>query len=62
MKVTSGIMSSLSDEWPTPVKLFEELNKEFNFNLDVCADHFNHKCARYYTVEDDGLTKLWGGG
>ena len=61
MKVTRGIMSSLTDEWPTPIKLFEELDKEFNFNLDPCADHDNHKCARYYTKEDDGLSKIWGG-
>lgn len=54
-------MSSLTDEWTTPIKLFEELDKEFNFNLDPCADHNNHKCARYYTKEDNGLSKIWGG-
>jgi len=61
MKVTGGLMSSLTDEWPTPIKLFEQLDKEFNFNLDPCANHDNHKCARYYTKEDNGLSKIWGG-
>ena len=61
MIVTPGIMSSLSDEWATPQDLFDKLNSEFNFNLDPCADDKNHKCPRYYTIHDDGLTKEWGG-
>lgn len=61
MIVTPGLMSSLSDEWATPQDLFNKLNSEFNFNLDPCADDKNHKCPRYYTIHDDGLTKEWGG-
>ncbi len=53
------MFSSLSDEWETPDDLFNELNKEFNFTLDPCATHENHKCNKYYTKEDDGLSKDW---
>lgn len=30
--------------------------------LDPCCTHENAKCERHYTIEDDGLTKKWGGG
>lgn len=55
------MFSSKSDEWSTPQDFFEEINKEFNFNLDVCAAEENHKCDKYYTMRDDGLSKNWGG-
>lgn len=53
--------SHKSDEWATPQSFFDEINKEFNFNLDPCATEDNHKCDRYYTMQDDGLTQNWGG-
>jgi site-specific DNA-methyltransferase (adenine-specific) len=59
--VNSALFSSNSDEWATPDFLFEDLNKEFSFNLDVCATANNHKCPRYFTKEDDGLAQTWGG-
>lgn len=61
MIITSGIMSSNSDNWATPTALFNKLNDEFNFNLDPCADAKNHKCARYYDIEQNGLSKVWTG-
>ena len=59
--VSKTLFSSKSDEWATPIDLFNELNNEFNFNLDPCATEKNHKCENYFTVDDDGLEKLWGG-
>lgn len=53
--------TSKTDEWATPQNYFDEINKEFNFNLDPCATKDNHKCDRYFTLEDDGLTQNWGG-
>lgn len=32
------IFSSNSDQWDTPQCIFDELDKEFNFTLDPCAD------------------------
>ncbi len=58
---TELMFSSKSDEWETPQDLFDKLNKEFNFTLDPCSTHENHKCDKYYTMEDDGLAKDWSG-
>jgi len=52
----------MSDEWATPGGLFVELNKEFQFTLDPCASPWNAKCPRYFTEEDDGLSKSWAHG
>lgn len=38
-------MSKLSDCWQTPDALFEELNAEFHFNIDLCATKENSKCG-----------------
>ena len=59
--ITKGMMSSNTDEWGTPVKFFEELDKEFQFTLDPCATNENHKCRNYFTKEQDGLKQNWGG-
>jgi phage N-6-adenine-methyltransferase len=52
--------SSATDDWSTPQEFFDELNAEFAFTFDVCASHSNAKCSRYFTREDDGLTRPWG--
>lgn len=55
-----------SDLWETPQQLFDELDKEFKFIIDLCADRNNHKCEYWsnhieyidniidYIVECDG--------
>lgn len=55
------MFSSKSDEWETPQDLFDKLNKEFHFTLDPCSTNENHKCFKYYTIKDDGLSKDWAG-
>ena len=55
------MFSSVTDEWYTPIEFYNALNKEFNFNLDPCATDINHKCAKYFTKEDNGLLQSWGG-
>lgn len=55
------IFSSKSDEWATPQEIFDLLDKEFNFDLDPCATDENHKCETYFTLENSGLEKNWGG-
>lgn len=59
--MNNALFSSNSDEWATPQEVFQSLNDEFHFTLDPCATDRNHKCARYYTQEDNGLQKDWGG-
>lgn len=53
--------STGKDDWGTPQDLFDALNKEFGFTLDPCADDNNHKCDKYYTIEQDGLAQSWAG-
>ncbi len=59
--LTSGLTSSNTDQWATPQYLFDILDREFHFTLDVCADETNHKCERYFTKEQDGLLQKWEG-
>lgn len=56
-----AIFSRNNDEWETPQALFDELDREFHFNLDPCATDENHKCDYYYTIADNGLDNNWGG-
>lgn len=58
---TEVMFSSKTDLWSTPQDLFDELNEEFHFTLDPCADETNHKCEKYYTKEQDGLSQCWRG-
>ncbi len=53
------LFSSKSIEWETPIDLFNELDREFHFTLDVCADNNNHKCNKYFTKEENGLVQDW---
>lgn len=54
-----GVMLSESNEWGTPQWLYDQLNKEFNFTLDAAASITNHKCDKYFTIEDNGLEQDW---
>ncbi len=51
--------SSKTNEWSTPQELFDRLDKEFNFTLDPCSSNENHKCDKYFTIIDDGLSQDW---
>lgn len=51
----------MSDNWSTPQALFDELNREFDFDLDACASSWNYKVGQYFTEEDDALSKQWCG-
>src|ERR1041385_5497086 len=53
--------SSATPEWATPQDFFDELDKEFHFEIDVCATKENAKCKKFYTKEDDGLSYGWSG-
>ena len=52
-------MASLSQEYETPDELFNILNNEFHFNIDICASEKNHKLDNYYSKNDDCFTKNW---
>lgn len=66
--------SSGADLWGTPPDFFAELDREFNFTLDVCANPETAKCFNYFTTffgyehaclwdgraQVDGLFRDWG--
>jgi len=56
------MFSSATGEWETPQDLFDELDQEFRFTLDVCATHENTKVQdNYFTKLEDGLRQDWSG-
>lgn len=59
--IADALLTSNGDEWSTPQDIFDELDAEFDFDLDPCATDENHKCLVYFTKEEDGLSKSWGG-
>ena len=59
--MNSVLFSSKDEVWETPQDFFDRLNAEFHFTLDPCALPSNARCPRFYTPEDDGLSKDWGG-
>lgn len=57
--LNSVLVTSKRIDWGTPRWLFRELDHEFHFDVDVCANDHNHKCATYFTPEQDGLKQDW---
>ena len=57
--VDKVLFSSDLTTWETPHNLFEELNREFWFDVDVCASSENAKCNNYFDELADGLKQPW---
>ena len=55
--------SSENEQWETPEEIFVAIEKflKIKFTLDPCAEDKTAKCEKYYTIDDDGLSKGWGG-
>ena len=49
------------DDRRTPRSLFDPLNEEFKFTLDVAASKDNALTERFYDLETDGLSQPWQG-
>jgi phage N-6-adenine-methyltransferase len=45
----------------TPQWLFDALDQEFHFTMDVCATSENTKCQEYLSPELNGLKQQWAG-
>jgi phage N-6-adenine-methyltransferase len=56
----STAFKSSKQDWVTPSNLFQVLDDEFHFTLDVAASRDNAKCDKFFTVDDDGLKCDWG--
>jgi len=59
--LTEERFSSNSVEYETPLSLFDPLDSEFSFDIDVCANETNKKVERYFDKETDGLSQNWVG-
>lgn len=57
----SLMFSRKEDGWESPQDFYDRLNSEFHFTLDPSCSKETAKCKKYYTVEDDGLSKDWSG-
>jgi DNA N-6-adenine-methyltransferase (Dam) len=54
------MFSLKSVEYFAPKRLYEDLNKEFNFILGPCTTSDNPLKTKYFFIkEDDGLTQSW---
>lgn len=59
-KRTSDLMfSSKIQNWRTPQALYDKLNANFMFDLDVAADDKNTKCHRYLDEKLNSLAQKW---
>jgi len=50
-----------SSVWRTPPALYQPLDREFSFTIDVAADDANAKCDRFLDRETDALAQSWAG-
>ena len=55
------ILPAKTVEWSTPQWLFDVLDSEFHFTVDVAATAENAKCERYYDKALNGLLGDWTG-
>lgn len=58
---TKLMFSSAKDDWETPQRLFDELDAEFHFTVDVCASAENRKVNNFIPKEYDALSMRWYG-
>ena len=59
--MTKAYHTSNKQTWETPQWLFDVLDDEFTFTLDVCALPDTAKCNRFYTPQDNALIQSWDG-
>ena len=56
----SNTPKEIKDHWQTPINVFNALNREFEFTVDVCASSKNALCQKYYDEAQDALSIDWG--
>lgn len=56
-----GMFTSDKLDWETPQWLFDKLDAKYHFDVDVFTNGRNSKCGRFFTPEDDAMSKSWGG-
>ena len=51
--------SSADSKWSTPQELFDKLNSQFHFTIDLAASAENTKCPIFFSEEQDSLAQDW---
>lgn len=62
LKAMNTPASSARQRYATPPALFREIERRFGgdgFTLDVCAEPWSAKCARYFDEDMNGLAQDW---
>lgn len=55
------VFSSKSIYWETPRNLFDALNAEYQFDVDIAASNRSHMLPRYFTPEQDAFKQILSG-
>ena len=58
----AGKTSTAADQkdlWQTPKALFDALDQEFDFSVDLCASADNKLCHQFFSEEDSALISEW---
>lgn len=56
---TAVMFSSARDDWETPQELFDTLDAEFRFDVDVAANARNRKCEIWFNEKENALIRDW---
>ena len=57
--ISSDLKDDMKNSWSTDQRVFDSINKEFNFDLDAAASDDNFKVGHYLTIKDDSLSVDW---
>jgi phage N-6-adenine-methyltransferase len=58
-RIQKVMFSSKRHDHGTPEDVFEQLDREFHFTLDVCADRSNAMVKKFLTEREDALKVSW---
>ena len=60
--MNKALLSSKNMNWCTPQDFFDQLNAEFDFELEQSATAISAKCSRYFSPETAALNQSWNYG
>jgi len=60
-RFTENKFKTENQSWETPDELFNILNEEFLFDIDVAANNNNKKCDKFINEKKNALIKEWEG-
>lgn len=59
--MNSILFLSKKHNWETPQDFFDRYDRQYHFEIDVCATKKNAKCKKYFTKKNNGLKQSWKG-